>query len=815
MLCCIGCVKFLLRTHETTSEAIRSVPTSWLVDHDVFKNWHQPCEKSPAPLWLHVQGKPFSGKSVLMKSTISLFTSHQEKRCITLHHFFHGGVKDPTIGLSQTLLGQLLQQVPAALPDVRSWAQELKENRDPGFHSQTLLQDAICRLISENAAALIKAQTCVRIFIDGIDECSKCAKNYIDGKQVVLQYVLDLFKRIAATGVDVRVCLSGRASPVFSDAPETLTISLEQYAAAEVEKFFYLHLKRWIKQRRKPGNTEFKVRRRLRGRWSDDFNWAVSVTSMLEGAASIEDVLRIASEIPQTHMEIYQQAVHPWRTSPDKNKRRIQLLQLGLGAWRALTIDELHQAFAYIDDHWYPETIDEWVRSDMGVEAGPGFEQFLWSESGGFLAVGLHETPPIGFPRNHYAVEHLEGQRRVTFSHISAISFLHSDEGLGGLYSSEAGDSSASLEQDCHRLLFRVCVRILNRCEMDEAEDASKGLALRDYACEFWLRHLQLCEVLPRDCAYPDFVYHSCKRGKAQRLMQKQIAVFLDTGAIEGLLLQSHRERPRMMVLLATMGCLPLLQVHLEKCTACKGCINPSLEHGATVEEEDIVTYDTALANAITGGWTDTVLHLLECYRGDINAYFRGETLLYHTSYFACQTFDSEEALKRMACVESLLARGANPATASRSCYEYPLFVAIVMGNKDLLKILLRNASPERLLDLFRAASSDEGCTALHLAIVNPCRVRAQLVPILEALLDSAPKNAGLLDIPDKEGKTPRQLASEATEYRVAIQDRLDTFEAEEEEAREEEKKKKKTEVEEVSWIAMVVADWWPAWSVA
>ncbi|KAJ6787228.1 hypothetical protein PWT90_07012 [Aphanocladium album] len=238
--------------------------------------------------------------------------------------------------------------------------------------------------------------------------------------------------------------------------------------------------------------------------------------------------------------------------------------------------------------------------------------------------------------------------------------------------------------------------------------------------------------------------------------------------------------------------------------------MNPRLEHGVqTAEEDALLAYDTALASAIMGFHVDTILYLLSCYRGDINARFRGQKMLYQTSYFAVSTWNPEEARERIKCVEMLLSRGADASTVSYSPYEYPLHVAIRMANQDLLRTLLQDASPERRLAMFTATNcADQGQrTAHHLAVADRCRARAKLVPVLEELLRWAPKNKGLLGLPDGSGKTPLELAREAEESSAKLVDRLEGFQVDEEEA----KVSKTTEGDDDSgWLVSMVSEWWP-----
>lgn len=759
--------------------------TDWLWNHETFQEWNKSngTKSTAIDAWLTVKDKPFTGKSVLMKEVV--ISKLKDAHTITLHHFFHGGKKSERSAVTflRNILGQLLQQVQVRpWSEVRDWGQKIDANKDPDLSSVELLEELIKRVISENKGTLVSEKD-IRIFVDGVDECSDAQdddppkpETADDGPLWVLQFLQGLLKHTTSAGLDTRVCVSRRPVPEYHTLePPTKTITLEKYTSVEVKKFVHAKL-----EAIEDVYERSRIFRRLEEKWSDDFRWATIVTSkILKHRNNIESAERIAAEVPLSHENLYERALSSLKASPHKNKDLLKLLQLGLAAWRPLTVEEFRQALAYSVDDPDFESMSEWEGSSVGLLPGTPFEKFIQRESHGFLEITAQQNPSVGLARSNSFEEHLDGCSRVSFTHYTVEPFLRSKAGLG-----EIADKESWLENECHLLLLKICLAILHRCGMEHEADKEKGIQLRDYACEFWLRHAQKCRTLPKDFELPQFLLQNCRRTKTKRLLKEQIKLLNRSGALECLLFewQDDDEPIMMAVLLATMGCTELLQRHLEGCKPCKKMLDPIVDDKMPLEDSSSLTqYRAALQNAIMGSWTDTALFLLEQYPlGDINTLFDQRTLLYHASYFACETLDLAESNKRMKCVSFLLSRGADPTVQSPFWWEYPLHVAIHNDNKNLMKSLFQNATPAQAEAMFKVRRRRKGWTALHFAVTHDRR--AGRPQILENLLEFAPKNVGLLDMRDEDGKTPLDLAKQAGADSKKLAEHLEDFKMEEEE---------------------------------
>ncbi|CEJ90691.1 hypothetical protein VHEMI06456 [[Torrubiella] hemipterigena] len=764
--------------------------TDWLWNHDVFQEWNKSdgIRHNASDTWLTVKDKAFTGKSVLMKEVI--ISKLKDAHTITLYHFFHGGNTSgrSEIKFLRNILSQLLRQVQVKpWPEIREWGDMLESNEDVGLASVDMLMELIKGIISDNKESIVSEKD-IRIFVDGVDECSDAQDHATDddgGPLRVLQFLQSFVEHSASAGIDARVCISRRPFPEFSvQEPPTKTISLEDYTSVEVSKYVHARLAAI------ENNYErIKILGRLQDNWSDDFHWATFVTSeILKNQNNMEHAERIAAEVPSDHESLYAKAIYPLKASPHKNEALLKLLQLNLAAWRPLTVDELHQALAYSTTKLDFDVMSEWEDSTAGLPAGVGFEKYVQRESHGFLEITEGDPSPLTLTRSDSLETHLDGCSRVGFAHHSVEKFLRSDAGLARPH-----DKQYCLESECHQLLLTICLRILNRCTMEDDVDAGKGIQLRDYACEFWLRHAQRCRKLPADLEIPQFLVKNCRRAKTKRLLKEQVRFLSRSGALESLLFEWEDEEeedddndnePIMMaVLLATMGCTELLQRHLAGCKPCKKMLNPVSKDQEPSQQniKSMEHYRAALQNAIMGSWTETALFLLEHYPlGDINTLFDDRTLLYHASYFACETDDPAESASRMKCVSFLLARGADAAVQSPFWWEYPLHIAIRNDSKSLMKILLQGATPAQAEAMFKARRTIGGRTALHFAIA--CDDNSARLETLEALLEFAPRNVGLLDIRDDDGHTVMELARDAGEDAKQLLEHLEDFRLDEEE---------------------------------
>lgn len=346
-------------------------------------------------------------------------------------------------------------------------------------------------------------------------------------------------------------------------------------------------------------------------------------------------------------------------------------------------------------------------------------------------------------------VEECPVEHHVLFQQRSTESFLRSERGLLELGMA----SAAQLNQDCHRLLFRICGSILEKCSLRGEDD----ILMVDYACEHWLHHSRMCGELPRDL--PGFM-KKCTHPKAQLFIKEQIGYL--RMKMEFMFLE---EQKSMMVLLATLGCKDLLRRHLDTCEPC-GTSLPSPSD--VVLQSDL--FMTSLCNAIQARKFETAMYLLRFLppqhvdeRNEDN-----QTLLYMTCCSAHDAMPEDDTGPEL--VKVLLERGASPCVPSAAVHEFPLHFAIGEADEPLIQVLCRGyqeREPENFVELLEYEHGTTGWPPLHYALKCERLTPEERVAVLSALREAVPEGADLLTLQDSDGKNPKDIAEEIGDYAI------------------------------------------------
>lgn len=689
--------------------------------------------------------------------------SLKQSSTITLHHFFnvasrHNNKSDgtPVETSTSAFLRNILGQLIAALRDkpwesIREWGKHIQEKSDTGLWLDSRLEKAIVAVIMRNGDKLKAEKTRIRIFVDAVNECLDVHPNNISSNEEtqghkalsVLEFLSNLLKSTAAVGIDICVCVSRRYHPIFGNGePVTKLLEVHNYTKAEVKKYVQEQLREITD--RKLAHRSFVL---LHEHWLDDFSWAKRATTLvLQNLSTFSNLQKKISLLHAAHETLFEDVLRSLRDSQEDNSELLLLLQISLVAKRPLTTGELRHAMAFSSEDAefnYP-SMQTWADSDDGYPQGEKFERVIRQKSGGLLHVRDDITPDA---------------RHVAAAHSSLASFLCGAKGLGSLYQ----NSTFTTTEHCHLRLFRTCVNVINYCDLVGESDVE----IVDYACEFWLHHAKGCGALAATVPLPDFM-EECEHTRTGRLIKRHVELATKSYAEESAYLEDTQT---MISLYAVMGCTQLLEAHLHTCLSCKEYRNPNEEHMSL----DI--YFIPLMSAIIGNNYETAQFLLDRHpTGDINSSFANRTLLYHTCYFTANTKKPSKKSRLIDCVTYLLDQGADMFVRSGLKYEYPLFVAIVSGDEQLVRHLVQHASnkfkseavqdnkkirisdDEGLISLFRLRHRESGWTALHVAVESG-QPRVERLRILNALLKLAPKNKNLLAISDREGNTPVALA--------------------------------------------------------
>ncbi|KAM5349338.1 hypothetical protein ACJ41O_005843 [Fusarium nematophilum] len=159
----------------------------WLVRHKVYTSWAT-CDRGL--LW--IKGKPGSGKSTLLGHVLRdvVATPAIAESDLILSFFFHGRGVDlqrTPLGLFQSLLYQLLCEVPDALQDlVATFQQRCETIGKPGEKWQWHPRE-LQRFLESSIPKVLKTRP-VWLFVDALDECGEdSAIELVDGFQSLIQ----------------------------------------------------------------------------------------------------------------------------------------------------------------------------------------------------------------------------------------------------------------------------------------------------------------------------------------------------------------------------------------------------------------------------------------------------------------------------------------------------------------------------------------------------------------------------------------------------------------------------------------------------
>ncbi|KAH8652944.1 hypothetical protein BGZ61DRAFT_575021 [Ilyonectria robusta] len=183
----------------------------WLFRHEMYTSWAF-CDQ--ALLW--VKGKPGSGKSTLLQYALKniIKKTNTEERALILSFFFHGRgteLQRTPLGLFQSLLHQLLRQVPEALPDVVATFQERCETVGKAGEKWQWHPRELPRLFESSLPKVLETRP-VWLFLDALDECGQ--KNAVK----LVREFKSLLRGLPSTGLQFHICFTCRHYPILDQS---------------------------------------------------------------------------------------------------------------------------------------------------------------------------------------------------------------------------------------------------------------------------------------------------------------------------------------------------------------------------------------------------------------------------------------------------------------------------------------------------------------------------------------------------------------------------------------------------------------------
>jgi hypothetical protein len=615
-----------------------------------------------------------------------------------------------------SLLYQLLDKMQQNIyPIMVEWSEALQERPESAPWTISKLQEVLkLVLLGRHDKSEEPKFNKFFIFIDALDEADdyQPKRNPGQGKKL-LEFLNDLLKEASNTGVDIRICISKRHFPSYSDLEPNQAIIVEHHIRPSVEDYITSSLKQIQKH-----SFRHELNRKIKSQSTNQFTWPNLIIPQIideMSSTNYKQILDLVDRPPEKLYQLYNTLLGAKETW--NNRKTGFLLQMVRCAMRPMRVDEFRHALAFSKEFGDIETtdIETWEASDEGYKQGEQFESYVKRESRGLIDI----YPENGEPS------------KVRFIHGTVSNFLSTKPALNAF----GETSEIELDQRYHLILLKMCLRVLNFCKLDGHDKVE----FVDYASEHWVYHAQRCDELLRTVDDLPLFLDICVGTKEDQVFLQLQSKLQKAETKEWHLLGDDKS---LLVLLATMGCTHLLERHCQKCRNCKDACSP--------EATQLEPWLKSLQNAIISGWPQTVKWLLEVHCKKeidaLNLLYKGQTLLYKASYYGYTDV-----------VNFLLDNGANPCIHSNKLYEYPLHAAIATGNNDMVRTILDSQHTNKD-ESFKISRRSDGYTAMHMATASG-QDRFVKFEVLKTLLKHAPKGVGLLDIPDQQGESPLSLA--------------------------------------------------------
>ena len=435
----------------------------WLLKHNTFREWSG---QKRGLLW--ISGNPGAGKSTLLKYALQKITNDEsitQNKLIILFFFFHGRgaeLQRMTLGFFQSILYQILDQVPSALSDlVQDFKRNCEAKGDPGekwkWHEaefRGFLKQSIPKILEEHS---------IRMFVDAIDEGGDKV-----ARELVREFQSFLAEPCTKSNSTFLICFTCRHYPI---------IEFEGEAKICVEKENHEDIVTYVRGRLVDKNAKVnEIRDTIIERASGIFQWARLVVDrveelLLEGKV-VKKVKEEIQQIPSDLHTLYRGLLE--RISQQERLEVLDLIYWMLFALRPLSLDELRFATAIQPDLPYKslrQCQDEGILTDTNEK----MERRVKS-----LSCGLAE------------IREQKGTLVVQFIHQSVNDFLLED-GIKILLDSNWESIDMAIGW-AHYRLSRSCIRYIDMDEIrpgNEDWEEWQQSPFLEYATKSWALHAE------------------------------------------------------------------------------------------------------------------------------------------------------------------------------------------------------------------------------------------------------------------------------------------------------------------------------------
>ena len=435
----------------------------WLLERPEYLDWLNPIISSEHHGFLWIRGKPGTGKSTLMKFCLANARKTM-KDAIVISFFFNArgeGLEKSTLGTYQSLLLQLLEQLPA-LEFVFDFLHLSIRGNIANYQwsmesLKTLLEQAILSLGDSSLVCLI----------DALDECDE---NQIRDMISFFEYVGEL---AVSASIRFQVLFSSRHYP-------HITIRRGIILILEGQEGHTQDLINYIESELKIGHSKVAEQTRidLQDKAAGVFLWVVLVVEILNkeyDSGRIHALRRRLRDLPGDLHELFRDIL-----TRDSNHRDelVLCVQWILFARQPLNPEQLYFA---IRSGVEPENLSKW---DPEVISIPDIRRYILDGSKGLAEITTSKTP------------------KVQFIHESVRDFLLRENGLGRIWpdlgSNLQGQSQERLKQCCMSYIqfymdyrdTRVVGKDLPRALWHEAKALRESVTCEFPFLEYAVRHV-------------------------------------------------------------------------------------------------------------------------------------------------------------------------------------------------------------------------------------------------------------------------------------------------------------------------------------
>jgi len=390
----------------------------WLLKKSEYLDWLNATKLATHHGFLWIKGNPGTGKSTLMKFALANARKTMKDR-IVISFFFNArgeGLEKSTIGTYQSLLLQLLEQLPAlqrvfdslslSKPSISIYHQWSVESL------KTLLEEAI-QLVGESS---------VVCFIDALDEYEE---RQIRDMVSFFEHVGEL---AVSAGIQFHVCFSSRHYPHIT-IRKGLSLVLEGQEGHNQDITNYLDSELKIGQ----SKVAQQIRTEVQEKASGIFMWVVLVIGILNkehDSGHMYALQRRLREIPGDLHELFRDIL----TRDSLNKDELVLcIQWVLFSKQPLSPEQLY--FAILSGV-KPKALSRWDQNEIIRDV---IKRFILNSSKGLTEITTSKT------------------RKVQFIHESVKDFLLKENGLGNIWP----DLGSNFQGQSHKRLKNCCLNYM------------------------------------------------------------------------------------------------------------------------------------------------------------------------------------------------------------------------------------------------------------------------------------------------------------------------------------------------------------------